>query len=156
MTAPHARVDAGFLADARRQLQPVADEYKLRLADVDNGAVALVGRGFGVVVQDNFDDVRVVYLQSDRKRGVVAHDITPWLRGRLTPQDRALFDSPTGRAAYRSAALRVVVSGFMHGLADVLRGDDGWLVDLQRRDPAAWAGEDAIRFEPVNALVRAD
>ena len=120
----------------------VAEKFRLRVVLLDaSGVLALCRDVYALWVSCDLEGSHSHIECGDETR-TRSYRLTNFLSTqRLETSDRRLYGNSVHAKDRRVGSLRVLASGLANRCADILSGDEAWLMALRKKDSALWSGD---------------
>jgi hypothetical protein len=129
-----------FLAEVQQSFRAIISRFGFRVVAVNDHECLLVGNGFALLIGYSREGLYVCYIERI-KNDWKLYWITGFVTGRFTQEDSSQYGPPAFGIVDRTRAeIRVCVSGLENRCADILSGDQAWLMRLKDHDARGCAG----------------
>jgi hypothetical protein len=131
-----------FLVEVQQSFRAIISRFGFHVVAVNNRECLLVDDGFALSIYYDREGVDVNYIERVKNDWKLYRISGLLVLQRFTQEDSAQYGPPAFGIVDRTrASLRVFASGLENRCADILSGDQAWLMRLKDHDARSCAGE---------------
>ena len=121
-----------YESTARREFTPIANEYDLEFAALDDKEFFLIGQGFALwIFIDLRDGADVWYVNIDNTGNIFTYTLMYLMEERFTSEDSSIYGDPKTLDERVVADIGADAAWIIKRCKDIITGDKTWLQNYQ-------------------------
>ncbi|MEY8284441.1 hypothetical protein AALA13_11525 [Lachnospiraceae bacterium 50-23] len=106
--------------------------YNLRYHIISNNSIALIGRGFALMLMVHFDNLYVDYVMRNQEKQLVSYYIFSYIANQFDAVDRKGIGNPKNVSERLEAIFTIWSRGLPRHCDSLLKGEHEWIEDYKQ------------------------